>query len=103
MKDANMIWSHALNAIRQSDKVSAGSFNTWFTELKPSFEDNMFVLNCPNDFTKDWLYEHYAGILTAAVDEAFGNHVIQIGLRTVSSVNPAESEPERHERLHLLD
>ncbi|MGB9857021.1 MAG: chromosomal replication initiator protein DnaA [Dictyoglomaceae bacterium] len=66
MEDWKTAWEKALDLI--SSEISRPGFETWIKTLKPlGIEGEKFILQTPNRFSKEWLQEHYLGIIEEAL------------------------------------
>jgi chromosomal replication initiator protein len=61
------IWNQTLNKIK--DKLSNPSFKTWFSNTKPvdMKDDNIMLIEVPNDFIKDWIETRYNDLITEVI------------------------------------
>ncbi len=60
------IWRSVLSEIEKN--LSKPSFETWLKSTRPlSFQDNTMVIEVPNNFTRDWLKNHYRKTITSAI------------------------------------
>ncbi len=61
------IWNQTLNEIK--DKLSNPSFKTWFSNTKPvdMKDDNIMLIEVPNDFIKDWIETRYNDLITEVI------------------------------------
>ena len=49
--------------------VRTQQFNTWFTHLTPKgLEDDVLVIEAPNDFNREWIEKNYADAIREAVN-----------------------------------
>jgi chromosomal replication initiator protein len=61
-------WTKAIEAI--GTKVGNQTFDLWFRPIKlVHFHDDTLVLEVPNKFFKEWIDDHYPGIITRTVGE----------------------------------
>jgi chromosomal replication initiator protein len=78
-----VVWNDA--SVLLKEQTSNDIFDTWFRELSiGNISENEAVLNVPNKFFRDWIRDHYHGLL----EEALGTATGRSGLR----VNYALSE-----------
>src|SRR6056297_2962700 len=58
------IWNQTLNEVKE--KLSNPSFKTWFSNTKPVDlkDDNILMIEVPNDFIKDWIETRYNELIT---------------------------------------
>ncbi|HEY8464749.1 MAG TPA: chromosomal replication initiator protein DnaA [Bacillota bacterium] len=62
------LWEKALESI--ASFLSKPSFETWLKPTKPlALEDNVLIIEVPNDFARDWLESRYAPLLTTTIRE----------------------------------
>ncbi len=61
------IWNQTLNEVK--DKLSNPSFKTWFSNTKPvdMKDDNIMLIEVPNDFIKDWIETRYNDLITEII------------------------------------
>ncbi|MGM0446056.1 MAG: chromosomal replication initiator protein DnaA [Bacillota bacterium] len=61
------IWNQTLYEIK--DKLSNPSFKTWFSNTKPVDlkDDNILMIEVPNDFIKDWIETRYNQLITDVI------------------------------------
>lgn len=74
---AASIWHDVL--IELGHHVPAVEFRTWFKQIKPlGLEDGNLLLGVPHSFAKDWLKNHYSGVIERVLHElgADSAHVI---------------------------
>jgi len=81
-------WDTILESLRL--KVSQQTYETWFQPLVPvSWAEDQVEIQCPNFFFKDWVSEHYQGVLEAALAEHFGR-----AMRCVLCVDEQTDDPK---------
>jgi chromosomal replication initiator protein len=63
------IWNQTLNEIK--DKLSNPSFKTWFSNTEPVDlkDDNILMIEVPNDFIKDWIETRYNELITDIIQD----------------------------------
>ena len=67
-KEAKSVWVKALEIIEK--EVNPQVFQTWFRPIKMvSCEENLINLRAPNKFIKDWVLEHYGGLVKGALEK----------------------------------
>src|SRR6056297_260975 len=61
------IWNQTLNEVKE--KLSNPSFKTWFSNTKPVDlkDDNILMIEVPNDFIKDWIETRYNQLITDVI------------------------------------
>ncbi len=88
------IWQQMLE--RLSKDLNKPSFETWFNLTRPiSLENNCFIIEVPNDFTKDWFETRYCEqIVKALNDITYEQYKVKF---TIASDFPATSvtNPEK--------
>lgn len=91
-------WRRCLTFI--SDNVDATAFKTWFEPIVPmKYENNTLTIGVPSTFFPEFLEEHYAGILGAALNKEIGEgtrleyRVIVVSKTKTEVVLPSTKEP----------
>ncbi len=88
-------WQEVLQVVRE--RVEATKYATWFAPLKPlSGAVGMLRIAAPNTFVRDWMAEHYHGLVTSILAEMTGvAHQIFFVVQEPPDVAPppAPSEP----------
>lgn len=65
------IWAKTLNIIKE--ELGAQGYDRWFRSAKlVSASSNTLTIGVPNPFFKDWLKDHYLGLITASVERVSG-------------------------------
>jgi len=83
---ADRLWDDVSRRLR--DTLNETTFETWFSDAAGrTLDDGAFVVVVPNDFTREWIENHFLGLLRAATKDALGREV-RVAL-TVAEV-PAE-------------
>lgn len=60
-------WVQTLDTIK--NKVGSQTYDLWFKPLKMlQFKDQQLILEVPNRFFKEWIEDHYQGLLTESVE-----------------------------------
>ncbi|MBC7335912.1 MAG: ATP-binding protein, partial [Clostridia bacterium] len=60
------LWEQTLNLL--SRQLSRPSFETWIQAVQPlALHGKTLYLGVPHEFARDWLQEHYAGLIKSAV------------------------------------
>jgi hypothetical protein len=81
------LWEQALEIIARA--IEPAQYKTWFNETTATYDGDTFIINCPNDFSKEWLYSHYSTVILKSVEQVTGNDKVKIGFRSVKL--PAET------------
>lgn len=72
-------WIKTIEAI--GVKVGGQAFDLWFRPLKlVQFQDQNIVLEVPNKFFKEWIEEHFPGIISETIKE-FANKDVSVKFR----------------------
>lgn len=67
------IWHAVLKELEK--KVSKPSFETWLKTTRPlSLHNDLLLISAPNDFTKNWLIEHYMVVINKTLQNVSGNN-----------------------------
>jgi chromosomal replication initiator protein len=87
------LWDDVSQRLR--DTLNETTYETWFSAAGGgSLQDGVFVVVVPNDFTREWIENHFLGLLRAATKDSLGREV-RVTL-TVAETQPAEPvEPVR--------
>lgn len=73
MTNLQDIWNQTLAVVRK--KLSKPSFETWLKETEASAIDGQtMIINVPNEFSQDWLEEHYARLIADILYQITGVH-----------------------------
>ncbi|EST10450.1 chromosomal replication initiator protein DnaA [Sporolactobacillus laevolacticus] len=72
MNNLQEIWKQTLDIIKK--KLSKPSFETWLKETRAqSINGQMMIVSVPNEFSRDWLEEHYAKLISDILYEITGS------------------------------
>lgn len=64
------VWHAILSELE--NHLNKPSIETWFKNINPvSMQNNTFVIEVPNDFTRNWLIKHYYKILISSLHKIF--------------------------------
>lgn len=94
------IWEQAQNTIK--NQVGEASYETWFSGLTPKEKSpQTLLIQAPDEFFKNWLVEHYAGVIQKALrEEANADVMVEFDVNinpTQQSISPkAASETKPH-------
>jgi len=62
------LWNNVLSEIEKI--LSKPSFETWLKATRPlSLQDNTIIIEVPNEFTRDWLQNHYKKTINSALEK----------------------------------
>ncbi len=74
MGNLDTIWEKTLESV--SPFLSKPSFETWLKPTKPlSLENNIMIIEVPNDFAREWLESRYSPLLTTTIKELLEEEV----------------------------
>ena len=86
------LWDDVSQRLR--DTLNETTFETWFSAAGGgSLNDGVFVVVVPNDFTREWIENHFLGLLRAATKDSLGREV-----RVALTVAETRSPPSRSSR-----
>jgi chromosomal replication initiator protein len=69
---SEQVWSDVSKGLR--DALSDQTFQSWFGEVRAAeVSDGAVVISVPNDFTREWIEEHFRSLLRAVVRDAVGD------------------------------
>ncbi len=69
---SEQVWSDISEGLR--DALSEQTFQSWFGEVGATeVTDRGVVISVPNDFTREWIEEHFRGLLRVVVRDAVGD------------------------------
>jgi chromosomal replication initiator protein len=89
---AETLWTEV--ARRLQGALNEHTYTTWFGEANgEALDGDVFVVAVPNDFTREWIENHFRGLVEAAVRDTIGDdRHVQV---EVTAVEPAPRwEPE---------
>lgn len=65
------VWNRCLEILR--DNLNEETFNTWFGPIKPiSLEDQLLKIEVPSDFWREYIEEHFLGLLSKTLRREIG-------------------------------
>jgi chromosomal replication initiator protein len=88
---ADTLWTEVSGRLREA--LNESTYRTWFGEAEGTeLDGDVFVLSTPNDFTREWIENHFRGLVEAAVRDTLGeDRRVEIVVRRAE---PATWEPE---------
>jgi chromosomal replication initiator protein len=93
---ADRVWNDISGRLREA--LNENTFSTWFAEVEAvDITDSEFVLSVPNDFTREWIEDHFLGLIEAALAETAGERTIRLRIAE-RAPKPLQAEPRAHER-----
>ncbi len=67
----NTVWTRCLEILR--DNLNEETFKTWFGPIKPiSLEDQRLTIEVPSDFWREYIEEHFIGLLSKVLRREIG-------------------------------
>jgi len=96
VNDINKYWEQALEII--AAKIDRTPFQTWFKSTSGAYDGEIFIVDCPTAFAKEWIYSRYANVVLAAIEQATGNSAVKIAFRSVQE----KPEPINKDRVSIL-
>jgi chromosomal replication initiator protein len=104
---AETLWTEVARRLQGS--LNDHTYRTWFGDAAgEALDEEVFVLTVPNDFTREWIENHFSGLVEAAVRDTLGTERrVQVSVVAVEERPappwPAEDGrvPERRERSGL--
>jgi chromosomal replication initiator protein len=77
---AERVWNDVSSRLREA--LNENTFSTWFAHVEPErLSDGEFVLGVPNQFTRDWIDNHFLDLISAAVGEIAGERTVRLAVR----------------------
>jgi chromosomal replication initiator protein len=69
---AETLWTEVAERLRGA--LNDHTYSTWFGAAHGStLDDEVFVLGVPNDFTREWIENHFRGLVEAGVRDTLGS------------------------------
>lgn len=94
--EAAETWKQALDII--AGTIDPKPFKTWFKDTTAAYDGEMYIIECPTAFAKEWLYSRYGNVILSAVEQATGNDTVKIGFQTIKT----KPEPINKDRVSLI-
>jgi chromosomal replication initiator protein len=83
---AETLWTEVSRRLQEA--LNKRTFRTWFGETRgESLDEDRFTVAVPNDFTREWIENHFRGLIEASVRDTLGDE------RRVQLVVQQPSEP----------
>jgi chromosomal replication initiator protein len=93
---AEGVWNEISGRLREA--LNENTFSTWFAEVDAAeITDGEFVLNVPNDFTREWIDGHFLGLIEAALAEVAGARSVRLRI-SERAPKTAQVEPKLREQ-----
>jgi chromosomal replication initiator protein len=96
---AERVWTDVAGRLREA--LNENTFSTWFDRVRPErISGGEFVLAVPNDFTRDWIDNHFLDLISAAVGELAGERTVRLVVRDAGehAAAPANAGPTLAQR-----
>jgi chromosomal replication initiator protein len=88
---ADRLWQGVSGRLR--DTLNETTFQTWFGQAEAGgLGDGVFTVLVPNDFTREWIEEHFLAFLRSAASEAYGSE-LRIAFRVREEQQQTRAEP----------
>jgi len=90
---AEQVWSEVSDGLRNA--LSEQTFQSWFGEAwTTEVGEGGVVVSVPNDFTREWIEEHFRSLLRAVVREAVGDdRPVRLVVRDTAGGEPPAGRP----------
>ena len=87
-------------AARLQEALNESTYRTWFGDARGNTLDgDTFAVAVPNDFTREWIENHFRGLIEAAVRDTLGSdrrvHVVVRDTEPARVSDPAHVVPKR--------
>lgn len=82
------VWHKASNQLRLL--LPAAAYQTWIAPILPRAEGNQLILNCPNEFAKDWVETRFKKDVietVQSIEPSVEGIIIQVGSKGVTQSN----------------
>ncbi len=91
--DVASIWETSVGRLRE--QVSKEIFDTWFQGISlEELNDSDAKVRVPNRFYRDWIRDHYKGLLEQILRDTTGKYNLRVGF-VVSEAEPQEKAAPR--------
>jgi chromosomal replication initiator protein len=90
---AESLWEEVSGRLQGA--LNATTFRTWFASAEGAeLTDDAFAVLVPNDFTREWIEEHFIGLIRAVVRDVIGRELrVQLTVADAAGPAAAVSEP----------
>ena len=90
LRQENAIWDDILEYVQT--QIPEVEFRTWFKQVRPlGIDDGIFMIGVPHSFAREWLKNHYAGVLEHALRD-LGAASPRVGFQVVNF--PTSEQPD---------
>ena len=91
---AESLWTEV--AGRLQGALNEATYRTWFGEAAGAGLDrDRFTIAVPNEFTREWIENHFLGLIDAAVRDAAGEKQVELTVATTEPPRPSEAATAR--------
>jgi chromosomal replication initiator protein len=97
---AGDVWTEVSGRLR--DALSERTFETWLSQVSAGgLSADEFVLDVPNDFTREWIEGHFLSLLQAAVRDVVGEErAVRLAVMVAGDERHEPAPPSRAEGLN---
>jgi chromosomal replication initiator protein len=90
---AQSLWEEVSGRLQGA--LNETTFRTWFASVEGAeLTDDAFVVLVPNDFTREWIEEHFLGLIRAVIRDVIGQELrVQLTVAAAIGTAAAVSEP----------
>ena len=93
---AETLWSDVSGRLKGA--LNDAAYRTWFSEARPSaLQADELVVAVPNNFTREWIENHFGSLVRASVADATGGQ-IRVRFRVDESLSRARTTEDGHIR-----
>jgi chromosomal replication initiator protein len=90
LSSENAIWDNILDYVK--GHIPEVEYRTWFDQVRPlGIEDGAFMIGVPHSFARDWLRNHYGGVLEQALED-LGAASPRVGFQVVAFQNTEQKD-----------
>ena len=85
---AETLWTEVSARLRGA--LNENTYRTWFADAEGGeLDGDAFVLNVPNDFTREWIEGHFLGLIEAAIRDVAGEGLgVRVAVRQEERPEP---------------
>jgi chromosomal replication initiator protein len=92
---AEGLWSEVAGRLKGA--LNETTYRTWFADAGGlELTDDAFVIEVPNDFTREWIEAHFLGLISAAVRDSTGEERrVQLSIADLGGTTVTDLEPPK--------
>lgn len=91
---ATEIWAKILDNLQK--ELSQHAYERWIQPIRVlDFDQHTLTLGVPDDFFKNWIVDHYGGMMSSCLAEIIGSSDPQINFQVLSVPVPSQNAPDR--------